>query len=108
VGLLAGENDHRAVTDSGDGRSINRHDYTTNEVGVAIRRPVVQRVLDLVRLRNSHPAFAGHLDVATPDETTIRLGWHHGDDACNLEVDLRSGRTELVDRRDGVEHRSRP
>jgi sucrose 6(F)-phosphate phosphorylase len=108
VGLLAGENDHRAMADSGEGRSINRHDYTTQEVGAAIRRPVVQRILDLVRLRNTHPAFAGQLDVATTDETTIRLRWRHGDDACELEVDLRSGRAAIVGQRDGIEHRGRP
>jgi sucrose phosphorylase len=107
VGLLAGENDHPAVTDSGEGRSINRHDYTAQEVRDAIRRPVVQRVMDLVRLRNTHPAFAGHLDVATTDETTIQLRWRHGDDACELEVDLRSGRAAIVGRRDGIEHQSR-
>jgi sucrose phosphorylase len=108
VGLLAGENDHRAVTESGEGRSINRHDYTIQEVDDAIRRPVVQRVMDLVRLRNTHPAFAGRLDVATTDDTTLRLAWRHGEDACELEVDLRSGRAAIVGRRDGIEHRSRP
>ena len=29
VGLLAGENDHAAVAESGEGRAINRHDYST-------------------------------------------------------------------------------
>lgn len=108
VGLLAGENDHRAVEDSGEGRSINRHDFTTAEIDAAIRRPVVRRVLDLVRLRNTHPAFAGRFDVATTDATTMRLAWRHGDDTCELEVDLRSGRTVISGRRDGIEHRSRP
>ena len=108
VGLLAGENDHRAVAELGEGRSINRHDYRTEEVVAAIRRPVVRRVFDLVRLRNTHPAFAGRLDVATTDETTIRLGWRHGDDACELEVDLRSGRAAILDRRNGIEGRTRP
>lgn len=108
VGLLAGENDHRAVAESGEGRSINRHDYRTEEVVAAIRRPVVRRVLDLVRLRNTHPAFAGQLDVATPDETTIAMRWRHGDEACGLEVDVRSGRATILERRDGIEHRTRP
>jgi sucrose phosphorylase len=108
VGLLAGENDHRAVAESGEGRSINRHDYRTEEVVAAIRRPVVRRVFDLVRLRNTHPAFAGQLDVATPDETTILMRWRHGDQACELEVDLRSGRATILERRDGMERRTRP
>jgi sucrose phosphorylase len=108
VGLLAGENDHRAVADSGEGRSINRHDYRTEEVVAAIRRPVVRRVFDLVRLRNTHPAFAGQLAVAMMDETTILMRWRHGDDACELEVDLRSGQAAILERRKGIEHRTRP
>ena len=105
VGLLAGENDHQAVTESGDGRSINRHDYTVSEVEAAIRRPVVRRILDLVRLRNVEPAFSGRLDVTTVDPATLRLTWSLGADDCQLEVDLRSGRAAIAKRRDGIEER---
>lgn len=105
VGLLAGENDHQAVTETGDGRSINRHDYTVSEVEAAIRRPVVQRVLDLVRLRNVERAFSGRLDVTTVDPATLRLTWNLGADACELEVDLRSGRAAIARRHNGIEDR---
>ena len=105
VGLLAGENDHQAVTESGDGRSINRHDYTVSDVEAAIRRPVVQRILDLVRLRNVEPVFSGRLDVTTVDPATLRLTWSLGPDACELEVDLRSGRAAIARRHDGIEDR---
>lgn len=105
VGLLAGENDHQAVTESGDGRSINRHDYTVSEVKAAIRRPVVRRILDLVRLRNVEPAFSGRLDVTTVDPATLRLTWSLGADDCQLEVDLRSGRAAIAKRHDGIEER---
>jgi sucrose phosphorylase len=108
VGLLAGENDHRAVDESGEGRSINRHDYTVTEVETAVRRPVVQRVLDLVRLRYSEPAFSGRLDVSTVDPATLRMTWHVGDDVCELEVDLRSGGASITTRHGDVEHRVRP
>jgi len=108
VGLLAGENDHRAVDESGEGRSINRHDYTITEVEAAVRRPIVQRVLDLVRLRNSEPAFSGRLDVSTVDQATLRMTWHVGDDVCELEVDLRSGGASITTRHGDVEHRVKP
>jgi sucrose phosphorylase len=108
VGLLAGENDHQAVAASGDGRSINRHDYTVSEVESALRRPVVQRVIDLVRLRNLEPAFAGLLDVTAVDPATLRMSWRLGGDSCELEVDLRSGRGAITTRHDGSEHRIAP
>jgi sucrose 6(F)-phosphate phosphorylase len=108
VGLLAGENDHQAVVESGDGRSINRHNYTVLEVEVALRRPVVQRVLDLVRLRDIEPAFSGRLEVTTVDPATLRMSWRLGGDNCELEVDLRSGRTAITTRHSGREHRIAP
>ena len=63
VGLLAGTNDTAAVERTGEGRAINRHDYGADEIESALRRPVVGRLLELIRLRNSHPAFDGTLRV---------------------------------------------
>jgi sucrose phosphorylase len=99
VGLLAGQNDHAAVERTGDGRAINRHDYSSAEVGQALQRPLVRRLLPLVRLRNTHPAFDGALDVETDGGSAIRLRWRHGDASCALEVDLTSGRTAVTDDR---------
>jgi len=96
VGLLAGANDSAAVERTGDGRAINRHDYSIEEVDDALRRPVVGRVLELVRLRNVHPAFEGRLDVAG-EGSSLRLTWHNGEAACSLEVDLTSGRAAVTE-----------
>jgi sucrose phosphorylase len=90
VGLLAGANDHASVTASGEGRSVNRHDYTRSEADIELTRPVVRRLLQLVRLRNTHPAFAGMLDV-TSDERTIRMAWANDASAVTLEVDVLAG-----------------
>ena len=95
VGLLAGENDHEAVTETGDGRSINRHDYSPEEVEQALARPVVRRVIDLVRLRNEHPAFDGRLTVAT-NGPVLRMDWQRDDACCALEADLATGRAWIT------------
>ena len=103
VGLLAGENDHAAVVESGEGRAINRHNYSTGEVTAALERRVVQRVLDVVRLRAAHPAFGGVLDVSSPSASSLRMRWTSGDDGCELEADLATGRSLIKTRHDGVE-----
>ncbi|HXG40679.1 MAG TPA: sucrose phosphorylase [Candidatus Limnocylindrales bacterium] len=95
VGLLAGENDRPAVAATGDGRAINRHDYTLPEIEAALRRPVVERLLGLIRLRNTHPAFDGELDVADDGTGRLRLRWRRRDAECILDVDLRSGAFEV-------------
>jgi sucrose phosphorylase len=97
VGLLAGENDTAAVERTGEGRAINRHDYRLDEIEEAIRRPVVRRLFDLVRLRNTHPAFDGELSVLAPDAASLRMHWRNGDASLALEVDLSSGRMAVVD-----------
>lgn len=98
VGLLAGDNDHQAVARTGEGRAINRHDYTAQEIDGALDRPVVRRLLELIRLRNSHPAFDGTLDVQLVGESGLRLSWRVASSGCSLEVDLASGRLSIDDR----------
>jgi sucrose phosphorylase len=49
---------------SGVGRDINRHYYKPAEIKAALARSLVQRQLELIRLRNTHPAFAGKIAVS--------------------------------------------
>jgi sucrose phosphorylase len=95
VGLLAGENDHAAVAKTGDGRAVNRHDYTLTEVRSALDRPVVRRILDLVRLRNTHPAFDGEMCAELGESGALALGWRHGGAAITLEVDFSRGTADI-------------
>ena len=95
VGLLAGANDREAVARTGEGRAINRHDYSMAEVTAALHRPVVARLLELIRLRNTHPAFAGDLQTVTTKGSNLRLEWRDGDCTCSLDVDLASGRASV-------------
>ena len=94
VGLLAGANDPEAVATSGDGRAINRHNYRTDEIGAALRRPVVGRLLEIVRLRRNHPAFLGTHEFEGIG-SVLRMTWRHHEHRCELRADLRSGVTEI-------------
>ncbi len=90
VGLLAGENDLEAVARTGEGRSINRHDFTEAEIAAALDRPVVRRLLELVRLRREHPAFEGEL-VVEGAGSTLRMTWTTSERRAALQADLDSG-----------------
>jgi sucrose phosphorylase len=107
VGLLAGGNDLAAVERTGEGRAVNRHDYSAEEIARSLVRPVVRRVFDLVRLRNTHPAFDGDLDV-DGDRSSLRLRWTHGGAACTLEVDLSSGSSAVTEATPTGRARSHP
>ena len=95
VGVLAGVNDVAAVDRTGEGRAVNRHDYALDEVEVALNQPVVRRLLELVRLRNSHPAFDGDLHVGHDGDSKLHLRWEQDSASCSLRVDLATGHTTI-------------
>jgi sucrose phosphorylase len=92
VGLLAGTNDLDLLRRTGVGRDINRHYYTRAELFERLDAPLVRSLLDLVRFRNSHPAFAGDFHVANSDNTSLVMEWRKHRDWARLEVDLTARR----------------
>ena len=88
VGLLAGENDLELVERTGVGRDINRHYYSPGEISAALKRPVVERLTDLIRLRNILPAFDGTFSIKDGPNTELALRWDNDVSHAELRVDL--------------------
>lgn len=57
VGMLAGENDLELLENTKEGRNINRHYYSAQEVDKNFERKIVKDLRDLMIFRNEHPAF---------------------------------------------------
>lgn len=95
VGLLAGSNDQEAVEETGEGRAVNRHDYTTPEIDSALERPLVRGLMELTKLRNSHPAFEGSLEVRREGQSRLQLAWTSDDTRCALVVDVSTGACDI-------------
>ncbi len=100
VGLLAGENDIALLARSNVGRDINRHHYTRAEIDAALRRPVVQDLLALIRLRNAHPAFGGTFELQGGGDDLLALRWRRGNCWIALTVGL-AQRSLLIEGDDG-------
>ena len=96
VGLLAGQNDQKAVQETGEGRAINRHNYSVEEVGQAVQKPIVQRLLRLTQFRNGYPAFNGDLRVLDSNDSELVLAWQKADKMCRLNVDLNTNQAVIV------------
>lgn len=88
VGLLAGENDMALLATTGVGRDINRHYFSTDEVRSALQQPLVQDLLDLIRLRNSNAAFAGQCELLESDVQTLNLRWVNENAFAALSVNF--------------------
>jgi sucrose phosphorylase len=108
VGLLAGRNDTDLFSATGIGREINRHRYTSAEIAEALERPVVQRQLDLVRLRADHPAFGGTFACTADGDAALTLTWTNGGHRAELRADFRRRAHEVTVTDDGAAPRPGP
>jgi sucrose phosphorylase len=88
VGLLGGANDMELLGRTRVGRDINRHYYTAAEIESALNRPLVKKQMELICLRNTHPAFAGEFQVRAPSESEIEIQSSLQEHWVKLYVDL--------------------
>jgi len=95
VGLLAGENDVENVRRTGEGREINRHNFSMKEVDEALEKTVVKRLIKLIQFRNDYPAFNGIFRMLTATSSEIRLSWQSEDHLCILNIDLNTYATSI-------------
>ncbi len=95
VGLLAGENDVENVARTGEGREINRHNFTLGEIEQSLEKPVVQRLLELIRFRNDYEAFSGEFQVLDSPDSEVRLSWRNGSKSCSLFIDLETNKSTI-------------
>jgi sucrose phosphorylase len=88
TGLLGGRNDMKLLEETKVGRDINRHYYTNDEIESALEQPLVQKLIEMIRLRNSHSAFNGEFHVKAPENNLLEMRWENNEDWIMLHVDL--------------------
>jgi sucrose phosphorylase len=96
VGLLAGMNDLDLLRRTDVGRDINRHYYTRAELCESLEDSVVRSLLDLIRFRNAHPAFAGDFQIRNSDHSSLVMEWRRNSDWARLDVDLAARRAVIT------------
>jgi sucrose phosphorylase len=96
VGALSGRNDTDLIEQTKQGRDINRHPYSLDEIAVEIERPVNKRLFRLMRFRSHTPAFEGSFSLADSDDSRLSIVWTgNGGDQAILDVDLNELRCEI-------------
>lgn len=97
VGMLAGSNDIDLMERTKNGRDINRHYYSAEEVEFEQKRPVVQKLKELMILRNTHPAFSLDGTIAViSDGDRMKITRSFGGHSITLDADLTSYRFEII------------
>jgi len=96
VGLFGGTNDMALLETSHVGRDINRHHFSEDEVLVALKQPMVEQLLALIALRNTHPAFQGSFSLDSASPSDLVLTWRHGTASAELVADLAARSARLT------------
>lgn len=101
VGLLAGKNDLKLLEETKEGRNINRHYYSNEEIAEEVQRPVVKALLNLFSFRNQSEAFdlEGTIDVETPTAYSIVIKRQNKDKSVTAvaEIDLQSQTYQVLE-----------
>jgi sucrose phosphorylase len=89
--LFAGKNDYAAADKGGTGghKEINRTTLSVDDIEQGLERAVVKDQLDLMRLRNTSPAFNGTLAISSTEPHRLQLTWTNGGCRATLTADLR-------------------
>ena len=89
--LFAGKNDYEAVKMAGPGghKEINRTNLTTAQVCSGLSKPIVKQQLELLRFRNSCPAFSEESRIKVSSEgSRICFVWEHQGCTAQLKANL--------------------
>lgn len=88
VGLLAGENDYELMKRTNYPRNISRHNYTVPEIEHAVQKPVVQKLCELMRLRNEYAAFDGETVISDLPDNLLEITRESNGCRAVLHADL--------------------
>jgi sucrose phosphorylase len=70
------------------GRDINRHYYSKEEVELQMGKPLVQDLIKLINLRNTHPAFNGTFKLLNLPNHQLGINWNFDQSNIFLSIDL--------------------
>ena len=93
--LFAGKNDHEAVRRAGESghKEINRTNLSKENIAEGLKKPIVQKQLELIRMRNTWSVFSEDAKVEVYCEgALLTIGWELGEAFARLRVDFDSGR----------------
>lgn len=94
VGLFNGMDDKELFEQTGNGREVNRHHFTAEEIQNALQSDVTRAILGLARLRK-HEVFSGSFEWQKLSENSMRLGWSHGSSELSLEFEFEGGQSRF-------------
>lgn len=98
--LFAGTNDYEAVKKAGPAghKEINRTNLTFDQVQEKLKSDIVRKQLELLRFRNTFPAFGfdAKLHIIETEPYVLNLKWENNGCSVTLMADLRDYSFEIT------------
>ena len=99
--LFAGKNDYEGMKRAGEGghKEINRTNLTMEQVEESLKKDVVLKQLEMLKMRNSCPVFSPDAEITSElNGSKIRIEWKNecgkavlnadfADDTYNIEIE---------------------
>jgi sucrose phosphorylase len=89
--LFAGKNDYEAMERAGAGghKEINRSNLSGEQIKAKLEENVVQKQIELLRFRNTFPAFGFESEFAIEQSgTALKMSWRKDGYEATLEADM--------------------
>jgi sucrose phosphorylase len=95
--LFAGTNDYEAANrgNADSHKEINRTRMRAEEIEEKLQLPIVRDQLELIRLRNTSPVFAGTMTVIETEPHLLHMAWRKDGAGLVLKADLRDHRFSI-------------
>lgn len=93
VDLLAEPNYEEVLSNNpeADTREVNRKRFTLKEAHDLIKKPIVKKQLELLKLRNTHPSFSEEatIEITRSGESDLSITWTNKDKYASISIDFK-------------------
>lgn len=74
---------------AGGHKEINRTNLTCSDIAAGMKKPIVQKQIELLRMRNQFPVFSANAKiVAEVNGTKMDIRWQSGSEEAVLQTDF--------------------
>ena len=90
--VFAGKNNYKAAEKGGSGshKEINRTTLSMEDVKEGLKKDIVKKQLEIIRLRNTSKAFLGEMKIIDTSESEINIVWTNQKDISQLKANLQT------------------
>lgn len=92
--IFAGKNNYEAADNGGSAghKEINRTTLTNHDIEQGIKTRIVNKQLEIMRLRNNSTAFSGTITINEAIDSIIDIKWENGSTFAHLKANLETNR----------------